>query len=223
MRLKTPLIGALFAICALPATAATIYDGITFPDGDASFADEVIAYALGDGVGANYDDPNDVLGAPDYSGPIGSFSLGRPGLSPDNLPDDQFGFVTIKFTDNSLTTSGDDSADLFVWEIGGAVESYKVEISVNAVDWIEVAEITGQPSTIDIDGVAGVTQGTKYSYVRVTDVPGGVISGNPFAGPDIDAIGAISSAPPVAAVPLPASGLLLLAGLGGLALRRRKG
>lgn len=125
-------------ICALaavgfsaPAFAATTYSGITFPGGDASFADRLIASTLGDGVSGTFADPNAVLGVPDYDATteIGSFSLGLPGQNPDNLPNDQFGSVTIQFTDNSLTTSGDSAADLFIFEIGNAVERYAVEIS----------------------------------------------------------------------------------------------
>lgn len=227
--MKTLTIAACLAGLTLTATgagASVIYSGITFPDGDASFADKVIASALGDGVQAPHADPAAVLGAPDYvsNGDDSFFSLGLPGQSPDNLPNDQFGFVTIQFTDNSLTTSGNTDPDLFVFEIGDAIERYSVEISKDNVTWLLVATITGQPSTIDIDAVAGVAAGDKYSFVRVSDVAGGSTSGRPFAGPDIDAIGAISSAAPVnlPGVPLPASGLLLLGGLGALAARRKR-
>lgn len=212
------------ALCSFAATAqAETIGGIEFPDGAASFADEVVSFVLGDGVSGTYDDPNDVLGVPDWNSgaETGSFSLGRPGQTPDNLDDALFGSVTVRFTDNSLTTSGDASPDLFIFEIGGAVERFQVEISTDNSTWIDVGTLSGQPTSIDIDAVTGVVQGARYSFVRVTDAPGGPISNGPrFAGPDIDAIGAISSAAPV--VPLPAAGWLLIAGIGALVgLRRR--
>lgn len=211
----------------------TTYSGVTFPQGDRSFADEVVDFALGDGVGGTYDDPDAVLGAPDFNAiaQTGSFSLGLPGQSPDNLDNSLFGFVTVQFTDNSLTTSGNADGDLFVFEIGAAVERFKVEISKNGSDWTTVAEDLGQPVVaIDIDAALNLARGTtavsgeQFSFVRVSDVPGGAFSGGPtFAGPDIDAIGAISSGEPVviAPVPLPASAFLLVAGLGLLAGARK--
>ena len=221
--LRTAALSAALVVGASAAQAAII-GGIDFPDGEKSFADKVVDFQLGALVSGTYDNPQDVLGIPDYDGTNGSFSLGNPSSSTTPSSSDPLGFVTVQFTDNSLTTSGDAAADLFVFEIGGAIESYKVEISKDNVTWIEVATVTGQPSQLDIDGVAGVQDGDKFSFVRVSDVFGGVGSGSPFGGPDIDAIGAISSADAVNVVPLPAGGLLLMAGIASLAgLRRRKG
>ena len=217
-----------------PALSATVYSGITFPDGDVSFADAVVDFAVGDAVSGDYANPNNVLGAPDFT--VGStdklFSLGNPGGSPDNLNNALFGYVTVKFTDNALTTSGDNLADLFVFEIGssggGVIESFQVEISKDANSWIDLGIVSGDAVVgLDIDGVAGVNLGDKFSFVRVTDAPGGANSGNPFGGPDIDAIGAISSAPPpvdppTGVVPLPAAGWALLSGLAMLAGFRRR-
>ena len=82
----------------------------------------------------------------------------------------------------------------------------------------------GQPTGIDIDAAAGVVVGTQYSYVRLTDVAPNQ-SGSPFGEADIDAIGAISSAPPVieaSSVPEPVSLYALFFGL-ALMVARRKG
>ncbi len=224
--------------CALgltgPALSATVYNGITFPDGDISFADAVVDFAVGDAVSGDYADPTNVLGAPDFT--VGStdklFSLGNPGGSPDNLNNSLFGFVTVQFTDNALTTSGDSMADLFVFEIGssggGVIESFQVEISKDANTWIDLGVVSGDAVVgLDIDGIMGVNLGDKFSFVRVTDAPGGAGSGSPFGGPDIDAIGAISSAPPpidppTGVVPLPAAGWALLSGLVILSGFRRR-
>lgn len=220
------LSAALFLLVAAQAQAASVtYSGITFPEGDKSFADKVIASGLGAFVSGTYADPQDVLGSPDFDGTNGSFSLGNPTATSTPSLSDPLGFVTIQFTDNSLTTSGNADADLFVFEIGGAVERYTVEISKDNSSWITVATIIGQPSTIDIDAVLGVNPGDKFSFVRVTDATGGASSGSPFGGPDIDAIGAISSAapvPPPAVIPLPAAGWALIAGLGMLFQLRRR-
>lgn len=238
-RLSFIVAAPLALATALGAHASTItstsYGGVTFPQGDVSFADVVFDHALGDGVGGTYDDPNDVLGAPDWnsSAQTGSFSLGVPTETPDNLADDLFGFVTVQFTDNSLTTSGNSDGDLFIFEIGGAVEKFRVEISKDGINWTTVAEDLGQPVVaIDIDAAINLARGTtavsgeQFSFVRVSDVPGGQFSSGPtFAGPDIDAIGAITSGAPVpmSPVPLPAAGWMLLFGVGGLvAMKRRK-
>lgn len=223
-KLRTMCVAMCFALgISGPAFSATVYSGITFPDGDVSFADRVVNFAVGDAVSNDYADPTNVLGAPDFSFPNNAFALGNPGGSPDNLDNSLFGFVTVEFTDNSLTTSGDNAADLFVFEIGssggGVIESFQVEISKDASTWIDLGIVSGDAVVgLDIDTISGVNTGDRFSFVRVTDAPGGATSGNPFGGPDIDAIGAISSAPPVVdpptgVVPLPAAGWALLSAL----------
>lgn len=194
-----------------------IFDGITFPDGAVSFADQVVTYTEGDNVGNAHDNPADALGTPDFvdaATDTGYVSLGNGGQ------------LILRFTNNSLTTSGDATADLHVFEIGGVVEAFELAISVDGASWLGLGTLSGQPTSIDIDGVTGVTPGTQYSFVRLTDPPGDAGSGFPFAEADIDAVGAIASAAPVpqgpSQVPGPNAMLLLAAALIGLGAVRYK-
>lgn len=182
----------------------TTYSGVTFPDGDISFADQVISFTPGPDVGAPHLDSSQVLGAPDGN----HLSLGDSGS------------LIVRFSDNSLTTSGDATPDLHIFEVGAVVEVFNVAISQDLVNWIDLGDLSGQPTSIDIDGVAGVVAFAQYSYVRLIDV-GPNQTGSPFGEADIDAIGAISSAPPVAIHAPGALGIFIL-GLAALARSRRK-
>jgi hypothetical protein len=186
------------------ASAALIsYDGVTFPDGDISFADRVITFAPGSDVGAPHDNGDLALGPPDGA----HLSIGDGGQ------------VILQFTDNSLTTSGDDAEDLWIFEVGNVVEVFNVAISVDNENYVDLGSLSGQPTGIDIDAVSGVIPGTRYSFVRLTDA-GGNQTGSPFGEADIDAVGAISSAPPVS-VPEPGTLGLLAVGILGLVSSRQ--
>ena len=71
----------------------------------------------------------------------------------------------------------------------------QVEISEDGVNWIDVGEISGQPSSVDIDAAAGVNPAGLYRFVRITDDAGNLVGNGENAGADIDAVGAISSVP----------------------------
>lgn len=200
---------AIFLFSHFASAAPLTFDGITFDDGEQAFADEVVSYTPGPDVGAGWNDPTEALGIPGGD----SVSLG------------DFGELILRFTDNSLTSSGDSTADLHIFEIGAQVEWMNVAISTNNVDYIDLGDVLGQPTSIDIDPVSGVLSGTQYSYVRIRDIEPSQ-SGSPFGEADINAVGAISSAPPAppeSTVPTPGSWLLIVMGILALGAMQRTG
>ncbi|MGM0586526.1 MAG: PEP-CTERM sorting domain-containing protein [Pseudomonadota bacterium] len=217
-RLRMTGAAAVLALGASAASATPVtYDGIEFPGGDASFADMVHAWGFGDPAptDANYMDPQEALGAPDYISPNGSFTLGSGG------------FITLRFTDNALSGSGDSTPDLHVFEIGPDVEKTFVEISVDGADFLSVGAVDGSTSSLDIDQYLApleIDPFTRFSYVRLTDDPESDGQTGDTVGADIDAVGAIASTPPdpeqAPSVPLPGALPLLAGGLAGLAAWR---
>jgi hypothetical protein len=98
-----------------------------------------------------------------------------------------------------------------------------VEVSVDGSNWLAVGQVAGSVAGVDLDSF-GYGVSDRFSYVRLTDVFADSHSAaGGSAGADVDAIGAISSAPIAAAVP--ETYALMLAGLGvmGWVARRRKG
>ena len=180
----------LVAGLAVAEANGEAFGGIEFPQGAVSFADEVVEYDPHYSGGAvptdpNFTDPAEALGTPNYSGGstgTGSVSLGSGGR------------LTIKFTNNKLTGSGDSTNDLHIFEVGPQVENTAVEISRDGVTWESVGMVSGSISSIDID-LFGFTATDEFSYVRLTDDPEEGGNTGATAGADIDAVGAVSTTP----------------------------
>ena len=152
---------------------------VEFPFGDLSFADEVISLDLGQPRAAEANSqPRSALGVPDYyaTGDDTYVSLGCGGT------------LTLRFADNALVDVP--GPDLYVFEIGPAVEATSLAISAEGSDWIEVGKISGARADVDI--ASFVQPGDVLHYVRLTDLKADCRGRWP--GADIDAVGAIGAA-----------------------------
>lgn len=182
------------AVCVLTTTgtvgaqemARTYTDSrgraIAFPLGDASFADEVVSFELGKPAprDSRHVRPEAALGPPDYD------PKARVPAFP-NLGMGCGGTLTLRFTDNVLHDIA--GPDLYVFEVGPAIEPTKLAISPDGTTWTEVGNIRGGTAMIDIAKV--VQPGERFRYVRLTDLK--LACGGGYPGADLDAVGAIGS------------------------------
>ena len=134
---RIALLSALLALCAMPLSqaGATIIGGVDFPQGALSFADVLVSYnpvvqsdprvvPSGQAPDPAYRVPGAALGVPDFvQNPSGLHFTGLF-VSLGNGGD-----LTLQFTDNVLTGSGDATPDLWVFEVGPLIEITFVEIS----------------------------------------------------------------------------------------------
>ena len=158
--------------------------------------------------------PTAALGIPNYSGD--NNCTGDPTCAFVSLGNG--GFITVEFIDNFLTGSGNADLDLWIFEIGPAVESTLVEVSKDGITFFSVGQVGGSTAGIDLDAF-GFGTSDLFKYVRLTDVFNDDLGIGITAGADIDAVGAISSV--AAAVPEPSNLLLIAAGLTVLWIRRK--
>lgn len=157
------------------------YSGTTFPQGSVSFVDQVVVYEPGAGVGDEYADPVRALSEPDDEG----VALGVADEENDA------GEIVLFFQNNALTDV--DGKDLYIFEGGPTTEATFVEISAQGDRWYELGRVEGDTSSIDLAEYGNLPAGTQYRFVRLRADPEQDASDAPFAGPDLDAVGAIGS------------------------------
>lgn len=150
---------------------------IFLPQGDISFADEIVDFKRGepDAVTEACDSMLSI-GVADFAGVASNFtSLGCGGT------------LTVRFTDNALINIP--GPDLYVFEVGKYIETTQLYVSQDGKKWINVGAISGGVSSVDIGD--SVKQGEVFHYAKLEDLKTDC-NGN-WPGADIDAIAAIGS------------------------------
>jgi len=181
---------ALAAICVLALTRAaaaqngeTYSDGprgeVRLPGGATSFADAVAAYDVGDPApDSGGAEPAAATGPPDWenAGDGNAVSLGCGGS------------IALEFVDNALIDT--DGPDLYVFELGGEVETMTVAVSKDGDSWRRVGEVSGERAAVDLADHADPEE--SFRYVRLIDRETACTGRWP--GADVDAVAAIGSA-----------------------------
>ncbi|TND07422.1 MAG: OmpA/MotB [Bacteroidetes bacterium] len=150
---------------------------VTIPLGDIAFADKIVRYFPGDPAPvASAMDSSLCRGIPDFDNGDGGFlTLGCGGS------------VILQFTNNALVNGPGN--DLFVFELGKYVEKTRLSISRDGKNWIDVGDIEGGNTAVDISKAA--KPGEVFNYVRLTDLRSDCKGSWP--GADIDAVAAVGS------------------------------
>ena len=195
------------ALAAFSATPASALPAIHH----SAYADSVVSYNPGGaGPSFNHRGTFNALGAPDYDGKDRCGS--QAGCSFVSLG--QGGSITLKFTDNKLTGSGNSDFDLWIFEVGANVERTFVEISKDGLTWFDVGFVGGSTSGIDIDAF-GFGVGDLFAFVRLTDDPNQGSGRGKTPGADIDAVAALSTVlTPMEVTPIAEPGTFALLGMG---------
>lgn len=169
-----------------PNVSSDIYDTtgaiVPFPADRARFADEVVSYEVGSPAPVpEGQDARAALGPPDYK--VTRWE------SPRAVSLGNGGSITLKWN-NAVLVDGP-GPDVFIFEIGPAVEAMEVDVSADGASWIHVGTARGGACAIDIG--PRVKPGDVFHYVRLRDVPWSGADSDVWPGADIDAVAVISS------------------------------
>ena len=164
-------------------------DNYTFTDREgntvtvpvSAFASYVVEFTHGD-PWTTYEanmDPLIALGLPDSSNDTystGDLCLGMNGV------------LVLGFDSLIYDGPGD---DIYVFEVGPAVEETKVEVSNDLTTWYEIGIAEGRTAGLDMAGK--VPANVSFCYVRITDT--GNNSPGSWSGADIDAVCGLNTRP----------------------------
>ena len=198
--IKFLLLPIVFTTLQMGSALASTYNEL-------NYADNVVSYSQGYGVGPGYSNTLNALGEED-----GAYvSLGNTGK------------LIVEFTDNVLVGDGTAAWDLAILDVGAA-DDIHVYISTDLSSWLYIGygSIDGWQH-YNIDSAQDFDAGALYKYVKIVDNGLEVTTGYPSAGYDVDAVAAINFT--AAPVPIPAAGWLFgscLLGVAGIRKFRKR-
>ena len=175
----------VWLLCGLtPTTFAADYyftdrNGTKMVAPEEGFATRVVEFTPGN-PWTSYEpamDPKNVLGVPDYTGDRytaqGGLTMGGGGV------------LVLEF---SVAIYDGDGLDIYVFEVGEAVEDTRVEVSNDLVTWYDVGIAKGKTAGVDLNGK--VPEGSRFRYVRLTDLRSS--DSGAWPGADIDAVSGLN-------------------------------
>ncbi|GAB5403864.1 MAG: hypothetical protein Aurels2KO_20950 [Aureliella sp.] len=176
-------------VSTITSFSPVVFGGRVFDTGTLAFADGVTNYNPTAGGGpapaAGLDDPTAAIGIPDFAG------TGEPGAGEGAVSLGRGGRMTVEFTNNFLTGSGDANPDLAIFEVGDS-EEVLVEVSADGNRFTTVGVASANNPFLDIDA-AGFNTNSRLAFVRLSDIGVQGSQTGDSVGADIDAVGALSS------------------------------
>lgn len=169
-------------ICSVDGESFEV-ESVTFPHGSLAFADHAAVYSPGAGVEGEAREPTRGIGGPD--GDTVSLGATSNGIGP--------GSISFFFADNVLVD--DAGPDLYVF--GQELSGTQVEVSVDGLTWFDVGVLQdGRALDLGLSEADLPSRGF-FRFVRFTASRDVLNVIWPDSGPDIDAVGALSSCDPL--------------------------
>lgn len=187
-KLMSALLAAALVLAILPAARAedctfTDWNGNTVTVPENAWATRVVSFDPGSPWTSVKDnmDPEIILGAPDMVELGNNYTTGVLTLGGG-------GVLVLEFSVDICDGDGD---DIYIFEVGPAVEATRVEVSSDLVTWYDVGVASGSTAGVDLKGK--VPEGSRFRYVRLTDQKES-LSGR-WPGADIDAVAGLNVKP----------------------------
>lgn len=192
MKVKTKLLSVLLAaaliLAILPSAGAEDYtftdrNGNTVTVPENAWATRVVSFTHGSPWTSIADsmDPETTLGAPDLVELGDNYTTGGVTLGGG-------GVLVLEFSVDICDGEGD---DIYVFEVGPAVEATRVEVSSDLSIWYDAGVASGSTAGVDLNGK--VPAGSRFRYVRLTDLKDSLTGRWP--GADIDAVAGLNVKP----------------------------
>ncbi|MEZ4519490.1 MAG: hypothetical protein R3C44_22555 [Chloroflexota bacterium] len=162
-----------------------------------AWAEKVVAYQPGAGVGANFGNPEAALGEDDaVSGISGFVAMGNDladqlAIAPSK-PTDCNVYLILEYVNSRITDGPGDDIEVYEVDLAGVAEAIWVYVGNGDDDWRYAGKVEGGQVWVDLSGVAA--PGETFNRVGLCDFPDGISSGSPYGGPDIDAVAALNAA-----------------------------
>jgi len=179
------IVRVLCLLCVL-LTMAGVWSAISLPtqaqEGSDPYVDRIVSFTLGNPAGDRWNDPQRVLGPPDFneSTLTGWLTLGVGGS------------VTVEFVDNEAVDGP--GADIEIVGDPGNDESWTVEVSTDGTDF-ESFGVVSESAALDLATV-GLS---SARFVRITD--DGDPAGGASPGAELDAVKALNNSATIVVEP----------------------
>lgn len=177
------LLGSVPTALAAGGQTFTDRNGQKFTVPENGWATRVVSFEHGNPwtIFTEFHDTKRILGPSDWNGKELTESQGDLNLGAG-------GVIVLEYNVDIVDGPGD---DIYVFEVGPDVESTQVEVSKDLKTWYVAGTAKGKTAGVDLNGK--VPEGSRFRYVRLTDLR--EYPNSDWPGADIDAVAGLNVKP----------------------------